>query len=298
MTGPARTMRPGPGGVRRKCAPTRRPCTRNCSRPPPAASWSSTGRGWSRSSTAGRKRCSAAAGATSSGKPFGALVAEHPGEADAALLAAGSDHPVELVLRRANGEELTVEAITSRPAQVRAGLVVIALRDVTGRKRKEEALRARSRQQALVAELGRRALTGHRPRPADGRGRERPRLGPRGRVRQPPRTPPGRPGGLPRRGRLAGGPRGRNDGGTAGGHAGRPGDPGPGADPHRGPPDRRPLHRAVRGPRARGREQPHRPHLRPDPPARRPGRPHGPARGRSPKRTSTSSRRWRTWSRS
>jgi GAF domain-containing protein len=41
--------------------------------------------------------------------------------------------------------------------------VVIALRDVTGRKRKEEALRARSRQQALVAELGRRALTGIDP---------------------------------------------------------------------------------------------------------------------------------------
>src|SRR5438067_1021227 len=94
------------------------------------------------------------------GKPFGAAVAEHPGGADAALLAAGSDHPVELVLRRADGDEFTVEAITSRPAQVRAGLVVIALRDVTGRKRKEEALLARSRQQAAVAELGRRALTG------------------------------------------------------------------------------------------------------------------------------------------
>jgi PAS domain S-box-containing protein len=94
------------------------------------------------------------------GKPFGEVVAEHPGGADAALLMAGSDQPFELVLRRENGEELTVEAITSRPAQVRAGLVVIALRDVTGRKRKEEALRARSRQQALVAELGRRALTG------------------------------------------------------------------------------------------------------------------------------------------
>jgi two-component system, NtrC family, sensor histidine kinase HydH len=94
------------------------------------------------------------------GEPFAAVVAERPGRADAALLAAGSDHPVELVLRRANGEEITVEAITSRLAQVRAGLVVVALRDVTGRKRKEEALRARSRQQALVAELGRRALTG------------------------------------------------------------------------------------------------------------------------------------------
>ncbi|HJZ53352.1 MAG TPA: GAF domain-containing protein, partial [Gemmataceae bacterium] len=94
------------------------------------------------------------------GKPFGVVVAARPSGADAAILAARPDHPVELVLRRADGEELTVEAITSGPAQVRAGLVVIALRDVTGRKRKEETLRARSRQQALVAELGRRALTG------------------------------------------------------------------------------------------------------------------------------------------
>jgi PAS domain S-box-containing protein len=94
------------------------------------------------------------------GKPFGAVVAGGPGGVGAALLAAGSDHPVELVLRRASGEEFTVEAITSRPAQVSAGWVVVALRDVTGWKREEEALRARSRQQALVAELGRRALTG------------------------------------------------------------------------------------------------------------------------------------------
>jgi PAS domain S-box-containing protein len=94
------------------------------------------------------------------GQLFGVVMAEYPMGTDAALLAAGSDHPLELVLRRANGEEFTAEAITSRPAQVRAGLVVIALRDVTGRKRKEETLRARSRQQALVAELGRRALSG------------------------------------------------------------------------------------------------------------------------------------------
>lgn len=40
------------------------------------------------------------------------------------------------------------------------GWAVLAVRDVTGRKREEEALRARARQQALVAELGRRALTG------------------------------------------------------------------------------------------------------------------------------------------
>jgi PAS domain S-box-containing protein len=94
------------------------------------------------------------------GKPFKAVADEHSGGADATLLAAGPDRPVELILRRANGEELSVEAITSRPADVSGGVVVIALRDVTGRKRKEEAFRARSRQQALVAELGRRALTG------------------------------------------------------------------------------------------------------------------------------------------
>lgn len=97
------------------------------------------------------------------GKPIGALVAGHSDEVNTAFLTAGSDRTAELVLRRANGEELTVEAITSRPDDVRAGLVVLALRDVTGRKRKEEALRARSRQQALVAELGRRALTGIDP---------------------------------------------------------------------------------------------------------------------------------------
>src|SRR3954465_4533584 len=46
------------------------------------------------------------------GKPSGALGAGHSGEAAAALLAAGSDRPAELVLRRANAEDLTVEAIT------------------------------------------------------------------------------------------------------------------------------------------------------------------------------------------
>jgi PAS domain S-box-containing protein len=97
------------------------------------------------------------------GKPIGTLATGRAGEAEAALLTAGSDRPAELVLRRADGEEFTVEAITSRPARAGEGLVVIALRDVTGRKRKEEALRARSRQQALVAELGRRALTGIDP---------------------------------------------------------------------------------------------------------------------------------------
>src|SRR3954447_8537573 len=50
------------------------------------------------------------------GKPFGVVAADYPGGADAVTLASGPDHPVELVLRRANGEELTVEAITSRPA--------------------------------------------------------------------------------------------------------------------------------------------------------------------------------------
>ena len=94
------------------------------------------------------------------GRPFGAGAAGDSGGADAALRAAGPDRTAEFALRRAGGEELTVEVTTSRPDDVPAGLMVLALRDVTGRKREEEALRSRSRQQALVAELGRRALTG------------------------------------------------------------------------------------------------------------------------------------------
>lgn len=97
------------------------------------------------------------------GKPLEAIVPEQSDGTRAAILAAGADQPVEFVLRRPNGDELTVEAIASCPDQVRAGLVVVALRDITGRKQKEVAARARARQQALVAELGRRALTGIDP---------------------------------------------------------------------------------------------------------------------------------------
>src|SRR4051812_34941106 len=53
------------------------------------------------------------------GKPFGPLPA-------------GADLPADLVVRRADGEEVTLEAIASRPVAARGGLVDVALRDVTG----------------------------------------------------------------------------------------------------------------------------------------------------------------------
>jgi signal transduction histidine kinase len=58
----------------------------------------------------------------------------------------------------AGGTELALE-VTVGP-RTGDGARVLAFRDVTARKREEEVLRARARQQALVAELGRRALTG------------------------------------------------------------------------------------------------------------------------------------------
>jgi PAS domain S-box-containing protein len=79
--------------------------------------------------------------------------------ARAALAEAGRGLAFELVIPRGDGEEFTVEVITNH-LRPNTGEVVLALRDITGRKREEEVLRARARQQALVAELGRRALTG------------------------------------------------------------------------------------------------------------------------------------------
>jgi PAS domain S-box-containing protein len=66
--------------------------------------------------------------------------------------------PGEFRIRPADGSDRTVEATASRVDS--GGWVIIALRDVTGRKREEEEFRVRARQQARVAELGRRALTG------------------------------------------------------------------------------------------------------------------------------------------
>jgi PAS domain S-box-containing protein len=88
-----------------------------------------------------------------------AVVPDCTGGAYAGLPATGWGQPVDLVARRKDGEEFMVEATASHPGAL-GGRVLLALRDVTGRKREEEVLRARARQQALVAELGRRALTG------------------------------------------------------------------------------------------------------------------------------------------
>lgn len=61
---------------------------------------------------------------------------------------------------RKDGSEFSAE-VTYRPTGDDAGgAVAVAVRDVTGRRRAEAGLTARVRQQALIAELGRRALTG------------------------------------------------------------------------------------------------------------------------------------------
>jgi PAS domain S-box-containing protein len=93
------------------------------------------------------------------GKPLGAIIPVDPCGTFAVLLAAGPDQPVELVARRKDGEEFPAEVAVGRP-DGSGGRVVLAVRDLTGPKQEEEVLRARARQQVLVAELGRRALTG------------------------------------------------------------------------------------------------------------------------------------------
>src|SRR5689334_1430170 len=75
------------------------------------------------------------------GRPFADLV---PGGVPADGAA-----PVERLIRHAGGET-TAEATAGRVDDP-AGWTVVALRDVTGRKREEESLRARARQQARVA---------------------------------------------------------------------------------------------------------------------------------------------------
>jgi PAS domain S-box-containing protein len=91
------------------------------------------------------------------GKSLEAVIAGDIPQADAAALAAGP--PVELVARRKGGGEFPLEVVVGEP-DGESGRVVVAARDLTASKREEAALRARARQQALVAELGRRALTG------------------------------------------------------------------------------------------------------------------------------------------
>jgi PAS domain S-box-containing protein len=94
------------------------------------------------------------------GLPLAAVIAGDAREAGAALLAAApGGPPVELVARRADGGEFPLEVRAGGPCG-EAGSVILAARDLTAVRREEEALRDRARQQALVAELGRRALTG------------------------------------------------------------------------------------------------------------------------------------------
>src|SRR5262249_48655373 len=98
------------------------------------------------------------------GRALGILVPERC-RALCAGLVAGSAHALAGVGRgltglRKDGREFPAE-VTFR--QVEAGgepLVALAVRDASERRRAEDSLKARVRQQALVAELGRRALTG------------------------------------------------------------------------------------------------------------------------------------------
>src|SRR5687768_6397146 len=92
------------------------------------------------------------------GRPVDELLTGHGREGSAGLLADPSGVPVELTVARPGGDHF-VEAILTRP-EGPDGWVLLALRDVTARRREAEELRSLVRRQALVAELGRRALTG------------------------------------------------------------------------------------------------------------------------------------------
>jgi PAS domain S-box-containing protein len=62
--------------------------------------------------------------------------------------------------RRKDGDEFPAEAADRRVMVAGESFVTVAVRDASERRRAEGGLRERARQQALVAELGRRALTG------------------------------------------------------------------------------------------------------------------------------------------
>ena len=94
------------------------------------------------------------------GKRLAAVIAGDARQSNSDLLAAApGGPPVELVARRADGVQFPLEVRAGGPCG-EAGSVILAARDLTEVRREEEALRARARQQARVAELGRRALTG------------------------------------------------------------------------------------------------------------------------------------------
>lgn len=92
-------------------------------------------------------------------RPFADALSGDASGSCVARLTAEAGLPVELQVRRADGKEITVEA-TAGQAETDGGRVVVALRDASGQKREEAALRTQVRRQARVAELGRRALTG------------------------------------------------------------------------------------------------------------------------------------------
>jgi PAS domain S-box-containing protein len=91
------------------------------------------------------------------GRQLETLFIDH--SAYAYLLSAAPGVPVELAICGDGEASLVVEATLAHLGSP-AELAQLALRDVTARKQDEEVLRARARQQGLVAELGRRALTG------------------------------------------------------------------------------------------------------------------------------------------
>lgn len=76
------------------------------------------------------------------------------------LLADEAIHTAELIGLRRDGTECSLQLTCSRVATDLGSRLVLALRDVSDQRQIEAGLRARARQQALVAELGRRALTG------------------------------------------------------------------------------------------------------------------------------------------
>ncbi len=92
------------------------------------------------------------------GQPLASVFLSDPSGPGAAPLADGAAmRPVELIARRKDGAEFPAEVAGCAPP---GGGTVLAVRDLSEVKREEAALRARARQQALVAELGRWALTG------------------------------------------------------------------------------------------------------------------------------------------
>ncbi len=91
------------------------------------------------------------------GIPFATVLAGGPSPTETNLPQTGS--VIELLARRKNGEVFPLEAAVGNPVD-ESGRIVVAVRDLTTSRQEEAALRARARQQALVAELGRRALTG------------------------------------------------------------------------------------------------------------------------------------------